>query len=173
MNITQAIKDSAHTADYERSMDLETMVEVHGRKLLRYCCVLLRDYHEAQDVVQATFLKALSKKSHSELAPWLYRTAYNNSIDILRKRKWLRFFADEKDNAASCNMEDGMSENVREALSVLTPAERALVISRAIDDMDYEQMVLIYGASSAALRKRYERAKKKLANALREQGLEA
>ena len=172
MSVSQACKRSAHTADYVE-MDLETMFEVHGKKLLRYCSVLLRGYHEAQDVVQETFLKALTKKSHSELAPWLYRTTYNNCIDILRKRKWLRFFADEKDYVASYNMEDGMNEEVREALNVLTPEERALVISRAIDDLDYAQMVLIYGANSAALRKRYERAKKKLANALREQGFEA
>jgi len=67
---------------------------------------------------------------------------------------------------------DGMAEEIKAALGKLSPQDRALVISRLLDDMDYEQLSEIYNASAATLRKRYERAKKKLAQALREQGLE-
>jgi len=150
------------------------MAATNGKQLLRYCSALLRDYHEAQDVVQNTFLKALSKQDSikSELTPWLYKTAYNNCIDILRRRKWQSLlFAEERDSKASYQMEDNMSEEVREALSVLTPKDRALVICRALDNIDYDQLSQIFDANPAALRKRYERAKKKLAQALREQGL--
>jgi len=156
-------------------LELETIIAAHGKQLLRYCCALLRDYHESQDVVQTTFLKALSKRDSikSELVPWLYRTAYNNCIDILRRRKWQRFlFVEERDSKTSYQMEDGMNEEIREALGVLTPKDRALVVCRALDDLDYEQLSQIFNASPSALRKRYERAKKKLAQALREQGLE-
>ena len=158
-----------------RDLDLEVMVTAHGKQLLRYCCAMLRDYHEAQDVVQVTFLKAFAKKDSikGELIPWLYRTAYNNCIDILRKRKWQRFlFTEERDSQMSYSMEDGMSEEIREALSVLSPDDRALIVCRALDDLEYEQLSQIFGATPATLRKRYERAKKKLAQALREQGLE-
>ena len=164
----------ANKADCTWDMDLQTMAEAHSKSLLRYCSAILRDYHEAQDVVQSTFLKALSKRNtiKGDLAPWLYRTAYNNCIDLLRRRKWQRFFMEEHDSAAIYHMEDCMSEEIKKALGVLTPEDRALVISRALDDLDYEQLSLIYDANPAALRKRYERAKRKLAKALREQGLE-
>ena len=156
-------------------LDLKSAVAANEKQILRYCCAILRDYHEAQDVVQATFLKALSKKDSikGKLVPWLYRTAYNNCIDILRRRKWQRFlFIEERDSEPFYSMDNGMSEEIREALGVLSPNERALVVGRALDDLDYEQLSQIFGVSSATLRKRYERAKKKLAQALREQGLE-
>jgi len=176
VEISLASKMFVSNAECTRDLELEEIIATNGKQILRYCCALLRDYHEAQDVVQTTFLKALSKRNSikSELTPWLYRTAYNNCVDILRRRKWQRFFfAEERDSkAASYQMEDGMSEEVHEALSVLTPSDRALVVCRALDDLDYEQLSKIFSASPAALRKRYERAKKKLASALRMQGLE-
>jgi len=152
-------------------LTLESMVDTHGRSILRYCHLLLRDYHEAQDVVQTTFLKAFTSRSRikGELSPWLYKAAYNNCIDILRKRKKQSFIEDEA-TEASYQIEEGMSEEIKAALGVLTPEDRALVISRVINGMDFRQLSQIYGASDATLRKRYERAKKKLANALR--GLE-
>lgn len=158
--------------ELERQFDLNILVATNGKQLLRYCSAMLRDYHEAQDVVQTTFLKALSKKDSikGELLPWLYRTAYNNCIDILRKRKWQRlFFINENDHEPSYTMEDSMSGEISKALGVLSPADRALVVCRAIDDLDYEQLTQIFGATAQTLRKRYERAKKKLAQALREQ----
>jgi RNA polymerase sigma-70 factor (ECF subfamily) len=155
------------------SLQPAAMAAVNGKQLLRYCSALLRDYHEAQDVVQTTFLKALNANIKGDIVPWLYRTSYNHCIDILRKRKWSLFtFVEERDCTESYQMEDGMSHEIREALGVLSPKERALVVSRALDDLDYEQLSHIFNASPAALRKRYERAKKKLAQALREQGLE-
>ncbi|MCL2223835.1 MAG: sigma-70 family RNA polymerase sigma factor [Defluviitaleaceae bacterium] len=156
-----------------RRVEFAAMANANGKQLLRYCSALLRDYHEAQDVVQTTFLKALSRRDNKDLVPWLYRTSYNHCIDILRKRKWSLFtFVDERDCTESYQMEDGMSDEIRAALGVLTPKDRALVVSRALDDLDYDQLSSIFGASPSTLRKRYERAKKKLAQALREQGLE-
>lgn len=163
----------ADKTENTRELELAAMADANGKQILRYCCALLRDYHEAQDVVQTTFLKALKANIKSDLVPWLYRTAYNHCVDILRKRKWRLFtFVEERDCTESYEMEDGMSNEIREALGVLSPKERALVVSRALDDLDYEQLSRVFGASPATLRKRYERAKKKLAQALREQGLE-
>jgi len=150
-------------------LSLEEMVATYGKAILRYCHLLLRDYHEAQDVVQTTFLKVFMGRSRIKGAvqPWLYKTAYNNCIDILRKRKKLSFTEDEN-YEPSYQMEDGMSEDIKIALGVLPPDDRALVISRVMDEMDFAELSQIYNASAATLRKRYERAKKKLANALRE-----
>ena len=175
MDTSLANKMRDSKCECTRDLELAEIVAANGKQILRYCCAMLRDYHEAQDVVQTTFLKALSKGDSikSELIPWLYKTAYNNCIDILRRRKWQRFlFIEERDSKAFYQMEDGMDAEVRDALGELTPSDRALVVCRVLDDLNYEQLSKIFNASPSALRKRYERAKKKLAEALRKQGLE-
>ena len=61
---------------------------------------------------------------------------------------------------------------LRAALSVLTLEERGLVFGRVMEGRSYEELSQIYGPSAAALRKRYERARKKLALALSESELD-
>ena len=67
---------------------------------------------------------------------------------------------------------DYIGPELRAALSVLTPEERGLVFGRVMEGRSYEELSQIYGPSAAALRKRYERARKKLALALSESELD-
>ena len=59
-----------------------------------------------------------------------------------------------------------MSEDLKEALSTLSVIERALIFGRIIEERDYQELEEIYQIPSATLRKRYERARKKLSNQL-------
>ncbi|MCL1786436.1 MAG: sigma-70 family RNA polymerase sigma factor [Defluviitaleaceae bacterium] len=163
-------------------VDLEHIVATYGDAILRYCHLLLGDYHEAQDAVQTTFIKAFyspaaGRYAPGDMSPILYKIAYNGCMDILRRRKRFFSFLEREKSAASHSYimphdENGIGEEVAAALDSLSPKDRALVINRLVDGMDYDTLDRVYGASPAALRKRYERAKKKLADALRAQGLE-
>lgn len=46
--------------------------------------------------------------------------------------------------------------------------DRALIFSRVIEEKSYGELEMIYKVSSTTLRKRYERAKNKLAKSLKE-----
>lgn len=59
-----------------------------------------------------------------------------------------------------------MSEELLEALSKLSGMERALIFNRIIEERDYKELEEIYHLPAATLRKRYERARKKLAKQL-------
>ncbi len=146
--------------------ELKAVMEAYGPALLRYCHHMLCDYHEAQDALQITFIKAYNKRStfkkDKTLSPWLYRIAYTTCVDLLRKKK-LRCLLPQKQ--AQTNY---MSEEVQEALLTLNGTDRSLVYSRVMENQSYEALAKIHGKSAAALRKRYERAKRKLAKALRE-----
>ena len=152
--------------------ELEDIVSKYGQPILSYCHGILRNYHDAQDAVQITFIKAHTKRAHYRenisLSAWLYRIAYNTCIDILRKRwigisNWKKEPADE----GSYQMDEQyMHDTLSDALSRLSAKDRALVFNRVIDGMSYEELAEIYKTSEAALRKRYERAKKKLATFL-------
>ena len=57
---------------------------------------------------------------------------------------------------------EGFSEEVLQALLKLSPLERAVVYVRTVEEMSYQEMAEIFECSEASLRKRHERAKKKL-----------
>ena len=59
-------------------------------------------------------------------------------------------------------------ENILKALFSLNALDRALVYSRVMEDRPYDELAKIHGKSSSALRKRYERAKNKLADMLKD-----
>ena len=58
---------------------LADAIALYGQPLLRYCHHILCDYHEAQDAVQTTFIKAYDNRSRfrpgTSLSAWLYRLA--------------------------------------------------------------------------------------------------
>lgn len=153
-------------------IELNKAVELYGHQLLRYCHNILCDYSDAQDAVQETFIKAYYKreqfKENISLQAWLYRIAYTTCIDILRYKKLRRFLPHRRQEPAAENKTEYMSDEMKAALMALSAKDRALVFSRVIDEKSYGELELIYNASSAALRKRYERAKKKLADILKE-----
>lgn len=145
--------------------ELEYAMQLYGQPLLRYCHNILCDYTEAQDVVQITFIKAYqnrqSFKNGTTFSSWLYRIAYTTCMDSLRKRRWCIFQELPKRD------ETYMSEELQQALLTLSGLERALLFSRIIDEKSYAELEEIYQTSASTLRKRYERAKNKLAKSLK------
>jgi RNA polymerase sigma-70 factor (ECF subfamily) len=146
--------------------ELSEAILLYGQPLLRYCHNILCDYFEAQDAVQITFIKAYHKRKSftngTSLSSWLYRIAYTTCIDVLRRKKFAVF-------APKANTDlNLMSDDLKEALLQLSPTDRALVFSRVIEEKNYAELEEIYHLSASVLRKRYERAKKKLARILKE-----
>ena len=154
---------------------IETAVATYGQPLLRYCHLLLKDYHEAQDAVQTTFIKAFygntSQYPPDEISPILYKIAYNHAMDILRGRRRFFNFLQKERPATSYYIEETLSEEINSALSQLAPKDRGLIVNHLIEGMDYSQLSQIYNAPEATLRKRYQRAKARFANALRQEGV--
>lgn len=154
--------------------ELRCAIKIYGQPILRYCHNILCDYFEAQDAVQMTFIKAYNKrksfKSKTSLSAWLYRIAYTTCIDLLRKKKLLFFLPHIKVKSVieQKSKDSFINDNLKEALLTLSPEERALVFNRVIDEKSYAELEEIYLVSSSTLRKRYERAKKKLSKALQE-----
>jgi len=151
-------------------LELEAIMNQYSRPLLRYCHNVLCNYHDAQDALQLTFIKAYDKRSSfkagAPLSPWLYRIAYTTCIDIMRKKKLMVFLPASKQQLKE---DDGyIPENIRVALMTLSASDRALVFGRVMEEKSYEELSEIHGKSAPALRKRYERARKKLLTTLKD-----
>lgn len=153
---------------------MEENMKRYGNALFKYCWGILCDFHDAQDAVQETFAKAHSARqtllSQEAYAAWLYKIAYRTCLNIQRsKRRWLFFPPKEPVRETACHMDDPFSEPaLMAALATLTPADRALFYSRAVEGMEYSQLEERFNIRAATLRKRYERAKNKLRAILEE-----
>ena len=176
--LAQSISSNGIIAKNDIRADLESAVEVYSDAIFRYCYGILTDYHDAQDATQETFVKACTGindfKGEASYATWLYRIAYNTCISCLRKRKFRFLYPLDNGHMPYITPEPAdenhISEELTQALSTLSPFDKALVLSRVLEDMDYNQLSQLYGKSPATLRKRYERARKKLEKSINEQG---
>lgn len=149
---------------------LSQMMDRYSQPLLRYCHHILCDYHEAQDAVQITFYKAYTHRarfqSGTNLSAWLYRLAYTTCVDLLRRRR-RQIFAPPP--PAPAENTDYIGPELRQALLTLSAEERALIFGRVMEERSYEELAQMLGKSAATLRKRYERARHKLARTLTKQ----
>ena len=75
------------------------LVEEYGNKLLKTCCLILKDREEAEDVVQETFIRVFNKidtfKEKSGLYTWIYAIALNLSRDRMRMKQDMLELKDE------------------------------------------------------------------------------
>jgi len=150
------------------SHTIENLVDIYSERLLRYATSILYNHQDAEDVVQDVFMSAyqnLSTFDGGNVSAWLYKITYNKCINKLKKRKVL-LFADVPESSIISQNQTGLSDETLHALSLLKPQDRALLYGRIIEGYDFEELAKQMGASPATLRKRYERAKKKLADIL-------
>lgn len=151
--------------------ELEEIINLYGGKLLRYATAILCDYQEAENVVQEVFLAAYQNRSAFDgrnLSAWLYKITYNRSLNQ-RKKPRVLYFSEVRDEEAPPSGDAPLSEETLHALRRLKPEDRALIYGRIMEEQSYEQLSRLSGRSPAALRKQYERAKKKLASYLSDQ----
>jgi len=142
---------------------MEDLIADYGKKLLRYATSILYNHQDAEDVVQDVFIAAYQSKNSLDkknISAWLYKATYNKSINKLRRRRFLVFGCIPENTVASKDM--GFSDEVLQALGALKPQDRALLYARIVEGYSYEELSLQMGCSQANLRKRYERAKKKV-----------
>lgn len=141
---------------------MEYVIDTYGQQLLRYCHNILCDYHEAEDVVQTVFIKIHKNrykiKKECNFKLWIYKIAYNTCIDHIRKRKVI--LTPISEDLTESSTDSGFTRKTSQVLQKLTVNERALLYSRILEERTYCELSEIYNISEAAVRKRYERAKK-------------
>jgi RNA polymerase sigma-70 factor (ECF subfamily) len=164
------------------------LVERHGRPLFRLAFRMTGNQHDAEDVVQESFLRAwrqLGKfDERASFGTWLYRIATNCSLDVMRSRK-RRAKQEAGPEAAGSEMEDpilslpsgdptpervAMSgevrERVAEAMNELSASERTAFVLRHFEGMRIEDVSRVLGCQPGAAKHSVFRAVQKLRRAL-------
>ncbi|WP_068613249.1 RNA polymerase sigma factor [Paenibacillus tuaregi] len=145
----------------------EKLMHRYQRQIFLYCYHMLGHYAEAEDSTQEVFIKAfrhLSKyKLEKPFEAWLYTIASNNCVDIIRKRRLVKYLPflyrrDEHNQHVDQVIEDNYyNEHVLRVMSKLTPEERSLLILRCVEDKSYQEIGEIMRQNSTSLRKKFER----------------
>jgi RNA polymerase sigma-70 factor (ECF subfamily) len=118
---------------------LEQLLALYERPLFTFCRDILRHDEDAEDAVQETFLRALRAlpgfRGDSAFRTWLYRIAVN----VCLKSKAVRPPTEPWDEARSSAIPGRASPEaeamrhlqVREALGILPPRQRAILLLKA------------------------------------------
>lgn len=153
-----------------KRFDLEEAVQLYGRRMFSYAWALLCDWHEAEDAVQDAFVSAWQHRDGFDgknVSAWLYKITRNTCLNRLREKKPLSL--DDPDVAAPAvedKYDTGVSPAIIKALGQLDAGDRDIVLSRVMEEQSYSEIASRLGVTEAAARKRYERAKKRLAESL-------
>ena len=149
--------------------DFEHWVLETQKPLVRFCCQMVEDWAEAEDMAQEAYIRAWEKragfKGESSLLTWQMAIARRVCLDRLRSLKRTRTVPlDERESTPAPDIET--KADVQRALAKLKAKDRAILYLRAEQELPFEEVSRVLGHTPAACRKRYERARKKLAQAL-------
>jgi len=102
---------------------------------------LLKNKEEAEEVSQDAFIKAFNSlsrfKGDSKFSTWIYRIAYNSSLDNLKKNK--KYQNDIPIN----NITENQIGSVEDALSRIEKQEREYVIKQCLSSLPSDESFLV------------------------------
>ena len=141
---------------------LENAIDALSPELYRYAAGILLSGADASDAVQNAFISLwkhrASVRDPQAVRAYLYRCTYRACVDIIRMKKLFMPLPRPDSRPLSAEMTT--------ALQKLSAAERAIVYERAVTETSYADLAAHLGIREDSVRKKYERAKKKLAKYL-------
>lgn len=156
------------------------LVEAYQRRVYALAYGILRNRDDAWDVAQEAFVKAYrnlaSFRGQSAFYTWLYRIAYNLSMDTLRSRgrremvdleprhleRHLAEKDPEMDHPSRALDRRELVEVLRKAMNELSDKHRAIIVLREIEGLSYEEMADVLKISKGTVMSRLFHARKNL-----------
>jgi len=165
--------DSNHAqrdADAPGAVMPEALFRCHARAVFAVCLANTRNYHDAEDVMQAVFLKATATVSTlrdpEQARAWLLQIARRKCIDFHRREKQTSPLVVEP-SAPSAGV-PVVNERLYEAIQELPPDYRETLVLYYLDGQNCAGVAASLNATEAAIRQRLVRARAMLHNLLQE-----
>ncbi|MEK3933735.1 sigma-70 family RNA polymerase sigma factor [Sporosarcina sp. FSL W7-1349] len=154
-------------------MDVTNWFDEYGESVLTYILLMVRDYQQAEDLTQETFIKAYRNHEHfeykSSVKTWLFSIARNVTNDYFRKKHPLRHYfgltMEEKDykpipeQIVEMNFQN---EQLYKAIQQLKPSYRHVIILRKLKEFSTEETALVLNWSESKVKMTLKRALEKL-----------
>jgi RNA polymerase sigma-70 factor, ECF subfamily len=147
---------------------LETVVREHGRFVFKVAYGVMRNSHDAEDVVQEVFLRVhrSGMKEVADLRAWLARVAFRLAIDHLRKPRGLDVADIEvtsaEPDAEHLAMHRQRVGQVRKLIAALPEDLRYPLVLSAMEELNSPQIAEVLGIPESSVRGRIFRARQML-----------
>ena len=163
---------------------LNTLIARHQSKVYRLALRLTGDEHEAEDVLQDTFLQVMKKletfRGEAQFSTWLYRVAANTALMRIRARNqhpatsledYLPQFQEDGhhkrldvDYSVAGRIEERIERRqlmnlVHEALTRIPDIYRMAFVLYDLEELSASEAAEIAGVDPAAIRQRVHRAR--------------
>ena len=160
----------------------ETLVRIHGGRLLSVARRFLPNNEDAQDAVQEAFIQAFRAigtfEERAQLHTWLHRILVNTALMKIRSRKRRpeesiddllpTFQADGHQTTESRDWSDAIFERketavmVRQAIAQLPDRYRVVLTLRDIEERDTMETAAALGTTTTVVKVRLHRARQAL-----------
>jgi RNA polymerase sigma-70 factor (ECF subfamily) len=181
MNDPESEPLSAATASYPAvtpSLGLERLFVEHYRRVLMACYRITGNMADAEDAAQAVFLRLGTGElpAMANAGSYLYRTAINGALDLLRRKK----AAEPLDSAAALVSDEPatsperatanreLAGHLRQAISELAPRAAEMFALRYLEELSNVEIAKLMGTSQAVVAVTLYRSRMKLKRRLTE-----
>ncbi|MGB3775212.1 MAG: sigma-70 family RNA polymerase sigma factor, partial [Leeuwenhoekiella sp.] len=117
------------------------LVKRYEGLIFTLCLRMMKNREDAEEVAQDVFVKAYQAlsgfKGDAKFSSWLYRIAYNRSLDMLARKKRQPSF-ENTEELANSNF-----ENIENALDNMEHAKQQSFIKEAINQLEAENAFIV------------------------------
>jgi RNA polymerase sigma-70 factor (ECF subfamily) len=157
----------------------ERLVEGHRRELTAHCYRMLGSIHDAEDIVQETYLRAWRYYSgfegRSSVRTWLYQIATNACLTELARRSRrvlpsslggpapdVMVISDSADPAVIVAAREGLRLALVASLQHLPPRQRAVLVLRDVLAYSASDVAIMLDTTTASVKSALQRARRHL-----------
>ncbi len=150
------------------SHDFQKVVSDNFSPIYSLCYRMVRNSADAEDLTQEVFIKFHSShatlKDEKKIAQFLYRIAYNKTIDFIRRKKGRVTINEEicQEHSQESSYTEEQFEKLDAATAELPAQDQFLLALFYKENKSIEEIALIMGQSPANIKVRLHRVRKKL-----------
>jgi len=141
---------------------------------------MVLEHADADDIAQAVWIKVWNKldgfKQESAFSTWLFRIAYNETLNFIAQKKLLKTHSTQ--NEMDHNVDHPSSQNslketaiqikLERAIAELPEKQRFVFMLRYYEAFDYEKIASITGTTVGGAKANYHQAVKKMTELLQQ-----
>ncbi len=136
------------------------------------CLRIVRSNHDAEDIVQESFIKGFQKieqlKEETNLGAWLKRIVVNASLDFVRKKKKEQWIEESqnvevKEEEFTIEEEKGVTiQIIKDCLEDVKEKYRVILVLYMIEDYNHREIGEMLNLKESTVRNQYRRGKNML-----------